>query len=255
MRYKRYIILITPIVIWLLSWAYLMRADLFYYVLASGAFLILISVKLVDYSRRNNWPLFAITPVLLFLSLALYSAIIISSFWIKAIFFVSAAFLFVYFKHLYYFFNSNDFEEAERRAGNLDNLIIAAGFLISFSVSAVWFGLPAFLNWPPVYTLPILATVILLLFVQFSFFSPNKSRPLGLTAFLIVLGLIEVAWALSLLPLNFNILGLFMSIYYYFGLTALRLKWSGSLNRESVKLPLALSAAVIFLLFITARWL
>lgn len=255
MKYKRYIPLITPILIWLLSQAYLAKAELFYSSLAVGVLLIVLSVRYIAYQTHDNWLLFVIAPILFFLSLASYVAIIISSFWIKVIFLVTIWYLFLYLKNLYYYFNSNDQEVVEKRVASLDNLVIAGGFLTLFATSAVWFGLPAFLSWPPLHTLPALALVMLLLFVQFSLFSPNQSRPLGSTAFLIVLLLTEIAWGLSLLPLNFNILALFMSINYYFGLTVLRLKWSGSLNRGSIQLPLILSATAMFFLFITSRWL
>lgn len=239
----------------MLSQAYLSNPELFYSSLAVGALLIVLSVRHISYKEHHNWLLFVIAPVLFFLSLASYVAIIISAFWIKVIFLATASYLFLYFKNLYYYFNSPDAEVVEKRGASLDNLFIAGGFLTLFATAAVWFGLPAFLNWSPSATLPVLALVILLLFVQFSLFSPNQSRPLGPTAFLIVLLLTQIAWGLSLLPLNFNILALFMSINYYFGLTVLRLKWSGSLNRRAIQLPLILSGVAMFFLFITSRWL
>ena len=247
--------MVTPIIVWFLSQAYLAKPDLFYSSLAIGALLIVFSVRHIALKRQDNWLLFVIAPVLFFLSLASYVAIIISSFWIKIIFLATAWYLFLYLKNLYYYFNADDPESVEKRAARLDNLFIAGGFLTLFATTAVWFGLPAFVNWSPLATLPVLVLVIMLLFVQFSLFSPNQSRPLGPTAFLITLILTEIAWGLSLLPLNFHILALFMSINYYLGLTVLRLKWSGSLNRRALQLPLILSGITIFFIFITSRWL
>ncbi len=254
MNYQRYIPLVTPLVVWLLSQAYLVRPAFFYASLAVGTLLIILSVRCLV-TRKRDWLLFMIAPVLLFLSLAAYVAIIISDFWIQTIFIATAWFLFSYLKNLYYYFNAAEQETVDKWAAQLDNLFIAGGFVTVFSITGFWFGLPAFLSLSPVATLPVIALVILLLFVQFSLFSPNRSRPLGPTAFMIVMLLTESAWGFSLLPLNFNILALFMAISYYFGLTILRLKWSGSLNRRALQLPLLLSFFAMLFLLLTSRWL
>lgn len=255
MNYQRFIPLVTPIAVWLLSQAYLARPELFYIALAVGALLIIISVRQIAVPQKGNWLLYVIAPVLLFASLAAYAAIIISRFWIQMIFLATAWYIFSYLKDLYYYSRAAATEDEDRWSAQLENLLIAGGFLTVFSTTAFWFGLPAFVSWHPGLTLPVVAVVVLLLFMQFSLFSPNRNRPLGPTAFLIVMLLVESAWAFSLLPLNLNILAMFMAISYYFGFTVLRLKWSGSLNRRALQLPLALSFTAMLLLFITSRWL
>ena len=255
MNYKRFIPLLTPLVVWLLSQAYLVRPSFFYLALILGTLVVLLSIRQLSGREQGNWLLYAISPVLVFIGLAVYITIIVGGLWIQLALLAVAWYLFAYLKNFYLYVHASEQAAADRQLSQLENLLIAGGFLAVFSATGFWFGLPAFVSWPPVYTLPILALVILLLFIQFSLFSPNRSRPLGISAFFIVMLLIESAWAFSLLPLHFNILAMFMAISYYFGFVVLRLKWSGSLDWRSLKLPLILSFCAIFLLFITAQWL
>jgi len=255
MKYQRFIPLVIPLVAWLGSQIYLVRPEFFYIVLALVTLLIILSVRYLTLKNRDGWLLYAISPVLVFLGLASYITIIIGNFWIQTVLLAAAWYLFSYFKGLYLYINAEEGEIIDSQLAQLENLLIAGGFLVVFSTTGFWFGLPAFVSWLPLYSLPVVAIVILLLFVQFSLFSPNRDRPLGTTALLIVILLTESAWAFSLLPLHFNILAMFMAISYYFGFTILRLKWSGSLDWRSLKIPLLLSSLAMLSLFLTARWL
>ncbi len=255
MNYQRFIPLLAPLAIWLLSQAYLARPSFFYLALALGAGLIMASVRQLSGYEQPNWLLHAISPVLVYIGLAAYATIIVGGFWLQLALAAAAWYLFSYLKAFYLYVNAEGQAAADRQLSQLENIIIAGGFVAVFAATGFWFGLPAFVSWPPLYTLPVLALLILLLFVQFSLFSPNRARPLGISAFLIVILLIESAWAFSLLPLHFNILAMFMAISYYFGFVVLRLKWSGSLNWRSLKFPLILSFLAIFFLFLTAQWL
>jgi hypothetical protein len=100
-----------------------------------------------------------------------------------------------------------------------------------------------------------LALTTSLLFWQFNLLQEGAVPPIDWLLVIIVLVLTELAWAMTLLPLNFNILGLFVAIIYYLGLTIIRLERRGGLNRRALKLPLIFSAVLIFILLLTARWL
>ena len=101
----------------------------------------------------------------------------------------------------------------------------------------------------------VFAAIVGLLFWQFKLLQKKSASLAGWLLFITVLILTELALAMTLLPLNFNILGLFAAIIYYLGLTIIRLEHRGSFNGHTVRLPLILSIILIFILLITARWL
>jgi hypothetical protein len=254
MKYQRFIPLITSLLIWLLSELFLTQAKLFYITLAVGGLLIIFSVKLIVGRQPLFWPSVIIAPLLFFVAWTSYAAIIIGNFWIQLIFLLVVWFIFAYLRNLYYYAAALSATEPSVWSVKFDNLLIAGSFLTSFAAAAVLLDLPAFVNWPWFVMLPVWALVVGLLLIQFQPFKPGQ-WPVGGLLILSVLALTELAGVFSLLPLNFNILALFLAIAYYLSLIIIRLKARGGLNRRAVRLPLILSALAIFLLFLTARWL
>jgi len=253
MIHKRFIPLLSPLAAWLLCEAFVFNVSFFYASLSLSSLIIIFSVRYIMHEKNSAWFLFSISPVLFFLSFAGYAAVTISHFWIQACFLLIIWFLFLYFRNLYYY--SNYPEHEEEWSEKLINLMIAGGFLISFSSAALVFVLPAFLGWPLWYMLPALIIISALLFFQFRGLHNHKLKPKTSLVLINILILAEFAWIFSLLPLNFNILALFLAIAYYLGLTIIRLDASSNLNRHAVKIPLLMSLAAIALLLLTSRWL
>lgn len=226
---------------------------LFYSALAVSTLIIVLSVKYLASRQRQDWPLLLIAPVLFFLAFSGYVAIIVGVFWVQLLLVLIAWFLFVYLKNLYYYCTHQ--ESVSVYADKLDNLLIVGGFLSVFAAATVLFSLPIFITWPTWATLLILAAIIWLLFVQFmplKKINPEQAKVLTLVS---VLGLVELAWGLSLLPIKFHLLGLFLAIGFYLVLTITRLHLRGALTRRVLRLPLILSALAFIILFLTARWL
>lgn len=253
MTLKRLIPLIVPLAIWLFGQMFLRWPNLFYSALALGALMIVLSVKYLAGREKHDWPLLAIAPLLFFLAFSCYASIIIGSFWVQTLFVLIAWFLFVYLRNLYYYFAHKESESIFE--DKLDNLLIVSGFLSVFAAATVLFSLPIFITWPVWATVLILAAIIGLLFIQFMPLKKMHPEQAKVLIFIGVLGLAESAWGLSLLPLKFHLLGLFMAISYYLTLTIIRLHLRGALNRRVLKLPLILAAIAFIILFLTARWL
>ena len=253
MKYKRIIPVIVPLLIWLLGELFLRRPSLFYSALALSVLIIVLSVKYLAGRTKNDWPLLAIAPVLFVLTFFCYIAIISGLFWIQALLLLIVWFLFIYLKNLYYYFTHKESESLFE--DKLDNLLIVSGFLSVFAAATTLFSLSIFIPWPVWATILILAVVIWLLFIQampFKKIHPERAKVLVLIS---VLGLAELAWGLSLLPLKFHLLGLFLAIGYYLALFIIRLHLRGTLNRRTLKLPFILGALAFLVLFLTARWL
>jgi len=250
MKYKRFLPLITPVLIWLLSQTFLITPRFFYSTLALGTLLIIVSVKLIaDRLAAKNWLSWTVAPLLFFLGATTYTAIIVSHFWIQIIFLLIVWFLFSYLRDLYQLADG-----AEARRAKLDNLLVGGSFLALAALAGVLFGLPAFLNWPLAITLLAFALIGWLSFSQFFPVNESLAKQRGLVIMSVII-LTELAGVFSLLPLNFNILALFLAISYYLLLTIMRLNGQGAVNRRSLIVPLLLSVMAIGLLLLSARWL
>jgi hypothetical protein len=253
MEYKRLIPVIIPLIIWVIGQIFLRWTSLFYCALATGALVIVLGVRLLAGKGKHDWPFMAIAPVIFFLVFSCYVAILIGNFWIQALLILVAWFLFNYFRNLYYYLTHKELEIIYEN--KLDNLLIASSFLTVFAAATTLFSLPEFINWPIWATILIIAAIIFLLFVQFKALKKIKSGSAQVLAFIGVLCLAELTWGLSLLPLKFHLLGLFLAIAYYLILFIIRLHLRGALNRQVLRVPLILSAVAFIVLFLTARWL
>lgn len=257
MKYKRFIPLVSPLIIWFLDQAFLFSPVFFYSALALGSLVAVLSVKLlVGHNKKRDWPLFIIPPLLFFLSFSAYATIIVSRFWIQLIFLLVAWFSYSYLKYLYYWAgNSIAPENIFELEKKLDNLLQVGGFLIVYALAGVLFGLSAFLSWSPEFMLPVFAAAVLLLFWQFLPFKKISWRQTQIILVLNVLVLTEFAWVLSLFPLDFNILALFAALACYLALTIVHAYWRGNLNRQVLKTPIILSVIIIIFSLLTSRWL
>ncbi len=252
MKYKNFFLFLVPIILWILCQAFLAKPRFFYFAVALGVLLILVSVRyLVKKTKNSHWLNFAFSPLLLFLSFCIYALVLTNSFWLQVVFILIAWFCFRYFRNLFNYLSHETRERTER----LDNLLLIGGFLTIFATSATLYTLPAFLNWPFWAMLLVFIPVTFLLFNQFLLLRKISLTSGGAIIILDVLVLTEIAWVLSLLPLNFNVLGCLTAVFYYLLLVINRLYWRNSLSLKNIRTPLILVAIVLFLLFLTARWL
>jgi len=252
MKYQRLVPVVIPPLLWLLNQIFLWRPGFFYYSLLLGGILIISGIKLEAQANKiKSWLLSAISPVFIFLSFSFFSSLISNIYWIQSIFLLTAWFVFVYLRNLYYYWRYN----APERENKLDNLLVSGGFLTIFATAASLYNLPAFLSLPFALLLAVFCPIIFLMFFQFlplkkiNFF---LAWPLMLTNALILL---ELTWGLSFLPFHFNILAFLLAFFYYFLLSIWRLSWQQALNRHSLKFLLIFSIVIIVVFFLTSSWL
>jgi len=252
MRLKNIWPFVISLILWLLSQGFLLYPRLFYFALILGSLLIIISIRyLAGQDEKKRWPLFTITPLLFFLSFSGYSAILFNYYWIQFIFILVAWFIFAYLRNFYYY---STYQASERRE-KVDSLLLTGSFLSLFATASVLYGLPVFLSWPFNFLLLIFIPISGLLLVQFLSLRRLKFGPHILFIIIEVIILAELAWVISLLPLNFTILGFILAIIYYFLLIVFRLYLNNDLQGRKLRLPLIFSSLILIILLLTARWL
>jgi hypothetical protein len=180
-------------------------------------------------------------------------------------------------------------QASARGAGFTTSEISSYGnFLIYFFIGASLYGWLSFLNSPlwPLMLVVILVSIIVIYEVLWEnkinpaptslrsrhlVFTPSETPTLhkgvlghsgGGVNFrealiFIIIGsliLLEMAWSISFLPLNFNIIGLILAICYYMTVGFIKYYLFDNLNKKIVKSYLLIGFGSIFILFLTARW-
>lgn len=251
MKKDHWPIYLVPAFVWLLSQAFLSQPTFFYSSLALGALAVAIGVKrLAGRDRSRHWPLFLFSPILLLGSLSLYAALLSGWAAVQLVFLALFAYLFLYFRHLHYYWSYG----APERAEKLDNLVSVGGVMTIFSLAVSMYTLPMFLKWPAYLPVVFLGFVSFFTVFQFAAVKPAEKRSALLWAGVIAVILAELAWALYLLPLKATVLGGLMVFSYYFLLAVWRLFLRQELSRRRLKYPLIIFAACFIILLLTATW-
>lgn len=251
MKRSRLLINFLPLALLFLSLVFLFYRIFFYAALGLGALLIVLSIKyLVEKSSSRPWLPFVFPPLLVFLGGEFYVILLYNYFFLFLIFSVIIWFTYAYLRSLYYYLAYG----APEREGKIDSLLLSGGFISIWTFSSALFNIQAFLNWPFWFLLLIFAPFVWLSFANFSWWQKNFSSA-SLVIFFNTVVLLELTWVLSLLPLNYNILGFLLALFYYFLLFSLRLSWRRELNRRRLRLVLIGSLIIIFLILLTAAWL
>lgn len=198
----------------------------------------------------GNWLDFSVLPVFFNLSSILYFSIeqniVIGQF----VLLVNAFFLFHYFKNIYYLIANS-----ENRNEQLKNISFFCGILLVFFSASFAYGIKAFLGYPLLPVLIGLSLMVVAAWYQifiFGTFSLKKNINFFLVA---LLSLLQIATVLFLLPFSYHLLGMIMTLAFYFVVGIGRLKLQGIIPKKQLKYYLIFTTLLGFLLLLTARWL
>lgn len=253
MRYNR----ILPI---LVSFLILLIFEIFYFypkmiyvslVIAN----LLVFFLLSQFAKASNvskkWWNFLILPVFFLTSLAVYSAVSSNKYFVQSLFFLNSVFLYLYFRIIYYYL----LDPAEHKKPMIENIFSYGNFLIFFFVSSGVYGLQSLLNvsvWP---LMIIVVTVSILIVYQLMIIDNINSKSAAIYIFVDSLLLVEFAWAISFLPLNFNVSGLILAICYYMLVGLTRQHLIGKLDKKTIKLYLFFGFGSIVVALLTSKWM
>lgn len=251
MKRSRLLINFIPVILLFLSLAFLFYRPFFYAAIGLSVLLIVLGVKyLVETSSSRPWLPFVFSPLLVFLGGEFYIILLPNYFFLSLVLLVIIWFTYSYLRNLYYYLAYG----APERERKIDNLLLSGGFIGIWMFSSALFNVQAVLNWPFWFLLLIFTPFAWLSFAIFSWWQKNFSTA-GLAIFLNTVVLLELTGVLFFLPLNYDLLGFILALFYYFLLFAWRLSWRRELNRHRLRLVLVGGLVIVFLILLTAAWL
>lgn len=253
MKYNRFLVLLTPLIALLLCEVLFFMPKMFYVILVFYFLIIFFAVNQFTKSSKidKRWYNFIIFPLCFSISLIIYSIISVNKFFVQILFFTNAFFIYYYLRNIYYYLIRPDFY----KDNTLENISSYGNFLLIFFIASSIYGLQSFLNLSVCISIIIILPFFALVIHQVIWINKIDFK-IGFIYILIgCLILIEIAWALSFLPVNYKANGLVMAICYYILIGIIRFYLKGSLNKRIVKLYLFFGFSSIFITLLTARWM
>jgi len=253
MKNSRYFIFLTPVAVLLIFEFFVFKPDWLYWTFFAANALVLLTIFMLTRNTAPKWYWlnYAILPILFTTSLVGYATFLANKFVIELLLVSNSFFLFIHFRQIYLYLR--DFNAG--KIYTLENVSAYGNFLVIFFSTSIIFGLQSFLN-APVWLLitSILPVYFLVLYHVFLNNNFNIKKSL-VYIFIAELILVEITWSISFLPLSFGIAGLILAICYYVLIGLIRFYLKNSLNKNIIKLYLALALSCIAIILLTSRWL
>lgn len=254
MFYRRLSVLLLPILIFLSSQLFLFLPSSFFLVagLASGliVFWFFWLFKKRENKNLKQWWEYSLLPAILHISAIFYFSIEPNQLIGQLVLLIDAIFLFNYFKNIYYLVINSD-----HREGQLNNLSFFGGVLAVFFSASIFYGLKVFLGYSLFPMMLGLSLVLLFSWYQILVFVPfsiKKNFDFFLIAFLI---LCQFSAVLFFLPFSYRLLGMLLTICFYFIVGVGRFYFYGENLAKKLRYYLLFSLLAVFILVLTARWL
>ncbi len=253
MKHNRVLPLLTPFIVFTLFELFFFNPKIVYVALVFANLLIFFTITRFtkESDASKDWWNFLILPALFTTGLAAYSVLFANNFIVQLLFVFNLVFLYFYLKIIYYYL----IRVKSYKNLSLENISSYGNFLAFFFVSSVVYGLQSFLNMPVWPLMVIMAAVAALMIHQMVWANMIEEKFALVYVLIGSLVLVELAWSLSFLPLNFNAAGLILAICYYMLTGLVRHHLSDNLKKRTVKLYLSLGLGSILLILLTTRWM
>ncbi len=247
-KYKRFLPLLTPFLIYLFSNLLYFKSNYIYFVFIVSFFLIVFT----SFSLASFRGVFIISILPVFFTFSSLAFILLLPRFFIQLFLLTILFvLYVYFKTVYYYL----FDKTYYKKGYLQNLSSYANFLTVYFLSSFMYGIQILVS-VPIYDLILFFILAVFLLVYQVFWANEISfRSSAHFILLITLLLSELAWAVSFLTLNYFVLGLILAISYYVIIGLSRFYLLDILNKKLVKMYLSFGLVSVLAVILTARWI
>ncbi|MBU2233530.1 hypothetical protein KJ627_01565 [Patescibacteria group bacterium] len=205
------------------------------------------AVSLID----KQWWNYLILPAVASTAVMAYSVFLSAQSAIQLLFVLNLVFLYFYLRHIYYYL----LKPSAYEFFSIENISSYVSWFSFFLVSAAIYGLQSFLNLPIFQLVLIILAAAALIIYQIIWVNKiefKKGLPYILISCLI---LVELCWAISFLPFNYNISGLCLAICFYMVIGLMKNQLLDKLDATRVKMYLIIGSVSLFLILFTAKWL
>lgn len=256
MKYNRFLVLLMPVIVFILLESVFLFPGAFYFIL----FLVNLSVLgpiflfFENSKYSKEWRYYAneiILPFSFLTSIFIYFSLATNKLFVQFLFLVVIFFAYFYLRNIYYFFAGSSVGKSDL----FKNILSLVNFFIIFFSASVIYGLQAFLNLP-VWISMIFWMAISILAVYQKFLA-NRTKQEEVLIYMLVCSVVflEIGWAMSFLPLTYNVLGLTMALCYYVLVGLVVAYFNDNLTGKKIKAYLIFGILSILLIFLTARWM
>jgi hypothetical protein len=201
--------------------------------------------------RQERWWYFIILPLVFTVSLTVFTTLLPAKWLIHLIFIINSIFNYFYFSVIYNYL----IIPTKYKKNSLENTSSYGNFLAFYFLASSIYGLQIFLN-VEIWRLMIVLLVASL-FIVYEVFWANRVDNNARFFYMLILSfmIVEFAWAISFMSLNFYILGLILAIFYYTIIGLTRFYLLKTLNRQTIKAYLVLGICSVVLVLFTANWI
>jgi len=253
MKYNKFLTLIVPVLVYVLEEIYFLYPQKVYVILVLIflSFFFLTRQYSLEGGGEEKFYNLMILPTLFTFGLIVFSFYVSSKIFIHFSFVVNLVFLYFYFRTIYYYL----IKKEGYITGAMENLSAYGNFLTFFFFSSFFYATQKYLG---INIWKLVAFVMIISFlIMYQIVWVNKiDKRIGLFyIFLIGLIIVELAWSISFLTLNFYVLGLLLAINFYILVGLTRFYFMGRFNAKIVKMYLVYGLFSILTVLLSARWI
>jgi len=194
---------------------------------------------------------FAVYPLLVLLAFFTYILLQPDRVFIQFLIFCCSLVAYYYFRALYYYFH----KPGSYRTFSLENISSYGSFIAFFLFSSSFFGYQSALDLPLWMLAPLLAAFSYFLINEVFWMNKIEFRQGMIYIIALIIVIVELAWAVSCLPTNYNVAGMCLVICYYMLVGIIKHHLAGNLEAGIIKLYVGIGGASLILVLLTARWI
>lgn len=253
MLYKKFFVVLCPILLFLGLELLLFRIKWLYFIIPPLFLLILFSIKFIVRIRLFSRDFFgyAVPLFLLFLSSIAVLFITSSGLVRQALVVVFCLIAGMYLESIFtYFYNSEHYQFS-----TFENFSVFLNFVIFFLTVIALNAFGVFLNFPLYFPSLILIIITALLMLQSFWVYKIKSGLKFIYLLILSLIILELYWSINFLPANFYVNSAILTIFYFFLWEIFIAKLNSRLEGKLVWKSAIMIFILLLLIIFTSRWI
>lgn len=231
---------------------FIVRPQFIFYILAVVILMNLLAAFLYcRTTKQPAWLNFSLLPVLANIITMSYIVIIAQPYLLHLALIILVIFNFIYWRFVWLYLSRSP----RYISFSLENLSFYANFILIFLLGSVAYGLRAFLSLDPWWLGSITLTTLAIIIYQGLWVSKINWKKLWLYWLIAWMILLQMFYALMLLPLDYNVLGMIWATNYYVIMSLINDRMNDKVSKSKIKFYIILILIIWLLLLATARWI